>query len=112
MAQGFLLVVAAAFPMAIFGILPQAIVADVAECEARKTGENREGMFYAARTFAFKLGQSAAMLLFTALATIGGGTGLGYRVVAAVSGGLAALGGVLMCFFNEKRIEAGLGEGK
>ena len=51
-------------------------------------------------------------LLFTALATIGGGTGLGYRVVAAVSGGLAALGGVLMCFFNEKRIEAGLGEGK
>ncbi len=112
MVQGFILVFVAAFPMAVFGILPQAIVADVAECEARKTGENREGMFYAARTFAFKLGQSAAMLLFTALATIGNGSGLGYRVVAAVSAVLAALGGVLMFFYNEKRIESGLGENK
>ncbi len=110
-AQGFILVVVAAFPMAIFGILPQAIVADVAECEARKTGENREGMFYAARTFAFKLGQSLAMLLFTALATIGT-NGTGYRVVAAVSGVLAIIGGVLLCFYNEKRIEQGLGENK
>ncbi len=111
-AQGFILVVAAAFPMAIFGILPQAMVADVAECEARKTGENREGMFYAARTFAFKLGQSLAMLLFTALATIGAGNGTGYRVVAAVSGGLAILGGVLLSFYNERRIEQGLGDNK
>lgn len=107
-AQGFILVVAAAFPMAIFGILPQAIVADVAESDSVRTGENREGMFYAARTFAFKLGQSVAMLLFTALATIGTG-GTGYRVVAAVSGGLAILGGILLLFYNEKRIESGLG---
>ncbi len=111
-AQGFILVVMAAFPMAIFGILPQAIVADIAECEARKTGENREGMFYAARTFAFKFGQSFAMLLFTALATIGAGNGTGYRVVAGVSGALAIIGGVLLCFYNERRIEAGLGEQK
>ncbi len=110
-AQGFILVVVAAFPMAIFGILPQAIVADVAESDSRRTGENREGMFYAARTFAFKLGQSVAMLLFTALATIGSGSGAGYRVVAAVSGALALLGGVLLCFYNEKRVESGL-EGK
>ncbi len=110
-AQGFILVVAAAFPMAIFGILPQAMVADVAECESRRTGENREGMFYAARTFAFKLGQSLAMLLFTALATIGTG-GTGYRVVAAVSASLSVIGGILLCFYNEKRIEQGLGENK
>ena len=90
-AQGFILVVAAAFPMAIFGILPQAMVADISESDARKTGENREGMFYAARTFAFKLGQSVSMLLFTALATIGSG-GTGYRIVAGTSCGLAACG--------------------
>ncbi len=107
-AQGFLLVAVAAFPMAIFGILPQAMVADVAESESLRTGENREGMFYAARTFAFKLGQSVAMLLFTALATIGGAGGMGYRVVAAVSGVLAILGGVLLFFYNESRIEKGL----
>ena len=101
--QGYILVVVAAFPMAIFGILPQAIVADVAESEAILTGENREGMFYAARTFAFKLGQSVAMLLFTALATLGSGSD-GYRIVAATSAGLALIGGILLIFFNEKRI--------
>ena len=101
--QGFILVVAAAFPMAIFGILPQAIVADVAESEAVLTGENREGMFYAARTFAFKLGQSLAMLIFTALATVGTGSD-GYRLVATTSAGLALIGGILLLFFNEKKI--------
>ena len=43
--QGFILVVVAAFPMAVFGILPQAMVADISEYDSRKTGENREGMF-------------------------------------------------------------------
>lgn len=103
--QGFILVVAAAFPMAIFGILPQAMVADISESDARKTGENREGMFYAARTFAFKLGQSVSMLLFTALATIGSG-GNGYRVVAAVSCALALIGGIILIFYNEKKINS------
>lgn len=101
--QGFVLVVTAAFPMAIFGILPQAMVADISESDAKRTGENREGMFYAARTFAFKMGQSVSMLLFTALATIGSG-GTGYRVVAAVASALALVGGIILVFYNEKKI--------
>lgn len=109
--QGFILVVAAAFPMAIFGILPQAMVADISESDARKTGENREGMFYAARTFAFKLGQSVSMLLFTALATIGSG-GNGYRVVAAVSCALALIGGIILVFYNEKKINSVIAGGE
>ena len=46
--QGVILTVAAALPMAIFGILPQAVVADIAQSDSIKTGSNREGMFYAA----------------------------------------------------------------
>lgn len=103
--QGFLLVILAAFPMAIFGILPQAMVADIAESDSKKTGENREGMFYAARTFAFKLGQSVSMLLFTAIATVGSGNGQGYRVVAAVAAGLALVGGIILVFYNEKKLD-------
>ena len=105
--QGFILVVAAAFPMAIFGILPQAMVADVSLSDSKRTGENREGMFYAARTFAFKLGQSVSMLLFTALATIGAGSGLGYRVVAATAAGLALVGGIILIFYNERKVNEG-----
>lgn len=109
-AQGYILAVVASLPMAIFGILPQAIVADVADADARESGENRAGMFFAARTFAFKLGQSIAMLIFTSLATIGKdpvtnvSDGSGYRVVAGVACALCALGGVLLYFYNEKRI--------
>ena len=73
-------------------------------------------MFYAARTFAMKLGQSLAMLLFTSLATIGvakaasgaaqqaAGSPLGYRVVALVASLCCVAGGLIMSFFNEKRV--------
>lgn len=101
--QGYILVAIAAMPMAIFGILPQAILADISESDAVTTGENREGMFYAARTFAFKLGQSFAMLIFTAVATIGT-AGTGYRIAAGVSSVFCILGGIVLCFYNEKKV--------
>ena len=59
---GILICVIAAFPMALLGIIPQSIVADVAEADSYATGENREGMFFAARTFAMKFGQSVMIL--------------------------------------------------
>lgn len=102
--QGIILAVLASFPMAIFGILPQAVVADIAQSDAIATGENREGMFYAARTFAFKLGQSIAMLLFTAIASSGATSGDGYRISAIVSAVFCVIGGVLFFFYNEKKV--------
>lgn len=102
--QGYILMVAASLPMAVFGILPQAVVADIAQSDARRTGSNREGMFYAARTFAFKLGQSLSMLLFTAVSTIGSGTGTGYRIAAFGAALFCLLGGIVFVFYNERRI--------
>ena len=102
--QGYLLCVLAAPAMAIFGILPQAVVADIAESDAIHTNENRSGMFYAARTFAFKLGQSLAMLLFTAIATIRSDIGLGYRIVALAAATVCLLGGLIFLSYNEKKI--------
>ena len=115
MIQGYILVFIAAIPMAIFGILPQVMVADVAEADAKTTGENREGMFFAARTFAFKLGQSVSMLVFTSLATIGKNPvthvsdGSGYRIIAVTACVLCAAGGIILRFFNEKKINGILG---
>lgn len=102
--QGWILTVVAALPMAIFGILPQAVVADIAQSDARSTGANREGMFYAARTFAFKLGQSLSMLIFTAISTIGAGDGTGYRLTAYIAAALCLAGGAVFIVYNEKKI--------
>ena len=104
--QGYILCIIAAPAMAIFGILPQAVVADISESDALQTGENRSGMFYAARTFAFKMGQSVAMLLVTALSTIGTDTGLGYRLVALSAAVVCLLGGIIFMFYNEKAVYA------
>lgn len=111
---GVAICVIAAFPMALLGIIPQAIVADVAEADGRTTGENKEGMFFAARTFAMKWGQSIAMLVFTSLAIIGAtqnvngnditASPFGLRLVAIVAIAFCLLGALLLTFYNEKKI--------
>lgn len=113
---GVIIAALAAIPMAILGILPQAVVADISEEDQKATGESRQGMFYAARTFAFKLGQSAAMLLFTSIAVIGrdtpkgdAGYGLGYRLTAGLAVVLCLLGGIVFLRYNEKKVLANIG---
>ena len=114
MLPGILVVLIAAFPMALLGIIPQAIVADVAEEDAILTGEKREGMFFAARTFAMKLGQSVAMLVFTSLAVLGSTQDLssndltasptGLRIVAVVAVCFCVLGAVILAAYDEKKV--------
>ncbi|MBQ1678811.1 MAG: MFS transporter [Oscillospiraceae bacterium] len=114
MLPGVLICIIAAFPMALLGIIPQAIVADVAEADGIVTGENREGMFFAARTFAMKWGQALAMLVFTSLAIIGTtqaansneitASALGLRIVAIVAVCFCTLGAVILGLYNEKKV--------
>lgn len=109
-----LICVIAAFPMALLVIIPLSIVADVAEADGYETGENREGMFFAARTFAMKFGQSLAMLVFTSLAIIGTtqntnsnditASVLGMTIVGYVAVAFCSLGAILLGLYNEKKV--------
>ncbi len=108
---GIVVAVLASIPMAILGILPQAVVADIAEADGIETKEKREGMFYAARTFAFKLGQSVSMLLFTSISLIGTG-GFGYRATAIVAAVFCLAGGIAFIRYHEKKIFGIIGGGK
>lgn len=112
MIWGLIVAVLAAVPMAILGILQQAIVADIAEYDGIATGEKREGMFFAARTFAFKLGQSIGMLIFTSVAEINRVTGLGYRLTVVIAAIFCFFGGIALLQYNEKKILHLLGEQK
>ena len=109
---GIAIMMLSALPMALLGIIPQSIVADVAEAEAKTTGENREGMFFAARTFAMKFGQSLAMILFTSFALIQGTridndiypAKTGMLIAAIVAVVFCVLGAVILMFYREKHV--------
>lgn len=111
---GVAMILVAALPMALLGIIPQAIVADIAEEESITTGENRQGMFFAARTFAMKLGQSISMLIFTSLAILGENQDLtsnditassyGLRIVSICAIAFCILGAIILSLYNEKKV--------
>lgn len=115
MAWGILVAVSAGVPMAILGILPQACVADVSELNTLETGEDRSGMFFAARTFAMKMGQALSLLVYTTITatvntTFKDSIQTPYRLAAGVATAFCLLGAVLFIFYNEKSIMAKIGE--
>ncbi len=114
---GFIICVMVGIPLSILGVIPQAIVADIAESDCIETGENRDAMFYAARTFAYKLGQSIAMIIFTSLAVIGQytetnsageqiirNTGTGYRISLLIALVLCLIAMAVILFYDEKTV--------
>ncbi|WP_428327448.1 MFS transporter [Mucilaginibacter sp.] len=76
--QVYTLVLCAAFPLASLGILPNAILAEIAEKDAKESGENREGMFFAVKYLFVKLGQTLGIALFAFLTVYGKDPGHDY----------------------------------
>ncbi|MBR5747135.1 MAG: MFS transporter, partial [Clostridia bacterium] len=108
---GITIAVCAGIPMAILGILPQACVADVAELDTLETGESRSGMFFAARTFAMKMGQAIAVIVFTSLTatiddsgTVQNAPAMNFRWTAIIATIACVTGAVIFLFYNEKKI--------
>ncbi|MBR4910156.1 MAG: MFS transporter [Clostridia bacterium] len=102
---GVIVAVSAGVPMAILGILPQACVADVSELNTRETGEDRSGMFFAARTFAMKMGQALAVLIYTSITGYAtASNNAPYRIAAYVATAFCLLGAILFLFYNEKQV--------
>ncbi|MEL6637153.1 MAG: MFS transporter [Bacteroidota bacterium] len=63
----YALALLSAFPLAAFGIIPNAIVADIVYQHERQSGEQLAGMFYGARNFMMKMGITLANLIFPSL---------------------------------------------
>jgi len=98
-----LLAVCAAFPAAVLGILPYAIIAEAAERSSLKTGENIEGMFFAVRTFADKFGQTLGITGFAILMVFGKdpGNDMGIRLSAWLGFSVCFIAFVLFLFWDE-----------
>jgi len=110
--QGYLLALSASAPMAFLGILPNAILADIAEHDGQKSGQRLEGMFFAARTFLQKMGVTTGILIFAALTTFGKDPGddLGIRLSGPVGFALCLIAVFFFSRYDEKKILSELGE--
>lgn len=108
--QAWLIAVIAALPLAIFGILPNAIVADIAESHGIETGQYKAGIFFGARTFMMKMGIAFANLLFPSLLLLGKSVErpIGIRISALAALGFCVLGLLLFLRYDEKAVLATL----
>jgi GPH family glycoside/pentoside/hexuronide:cation symporter len=70
----------------ILGILPTAIVGEIAEADSKATGQNKEGMFFGMRAFFQKTGQTLGISVFLMLTLYGKDPGhdLGLRLNGVV----------------------------
>lgn len=98
MASAVLAAVLAAVPLSIFGILPNAMVSDMAEAHARTTGVGQAGLYFGFRTFMSKMGQSLGAALLPGMVMLGAsGEGGGGAVVGALGVRLTTLAALVFC---------------
>jgi Na+/melibiose symporter-like transporter len=96
----------AALPNAIFGIVPNAVVADIAEADGIDTGNFKAGMFFGIRSFEINVGVSVANILFPSFLTLGKSVDnpFGIRLSAIVSAAICVLGMAALFAYNERRV--------
>ena len=107
-AFGILIGLLIGFPISITNILPLAAFADMAQYDTIKSGENRAGMFVAARNFTMQISQSVVMFVVPGVITLGSTTGKatfeGVRVTAAIAAVVIALALVFYCFYDDRGV--------
>lgn len=103
--QMFILVICASFPLASLGILPNAILADIAQKDTEETGENHEGMFFAVKYLFVKLGQTLGIAIFAMLTIYGKdpGNDFGLRLNGVVGFVLCLLALLFFSRFKEDK---------
>jgi len=103
---GWITILIQAVPCAIFGIVPTAVIADIAKADGIETGNNKEAIFFGINSFVMKIGISMANLIFPSLLLLGRSVdnNLGVRL-APVAALLASVAGVIFIFkFNETKL--------
>lgn len=111
MVQGGIAMLMVSFPMAVFGIIPNAIIADIAESDGIKNGNYKAGIFFGARTFMSKAGASLSLLIFPVITHLGFNsntpvTTSGVRLTLIAAFGFLVIGLLIFSRYNEKEVDA------
>jgi GPH family glycoside/pentoside/hexuronide:cation symporter len=106
MTQALLMVVLYAIPLAPMSVLPNAVLGDIAEEDARRTGVRQEGMYFGARTLLQKMGITLGIIIFAGLTAFGRDPGddLGIRLSALVGFAFCLIAGLVFLRYDEKGV--------
>jgi GPH family glycoside/pentoside/hexuronide:cation symporter len=104
--QIYLFALLASVPVAILGILPYAVIAEIAQLDGLTTGLQKEGMYFAVRNFFYKIGMTVGIMCFTILTLWGKDPGddLGIRLNGIVGFLMCTIAGLTFLLFREKEI--------
>ena len=102
--QVYILALSFAVPLAVLGILPNVIISSIIQEDSAKSGDNREGMFFAVRFLFDKLGQTLGIAVFSAFTLLGKdpGNDMGIRVNGLLGAGLCVVAGFVFTLYKEK----------
>ena len=91
--QGYVLVVLSAPPLASLLVLPNTLLADIAEADRVGTGEGHEAMYYAVQGLVLNIATAFSSVVLGGLLTLGydPGHALGLRLIPLVAGGCTLL---------------------
>ena len=103
----YILAVWSAYPIAVFSIVPNAVLADLVHVESARSGTYQPGMFYAARNFLMKVGITLANLIFPSLLLLGKSTEnpFGVRLSALLAFGFLLVGAWLFSRYTERVLQ-------
>jgi GPH family glycoside/pentoside/hexuronide:cation symporter len=109
--QGAVLSILIAIPLAVFTVVPNAIVADFAVAAEKKTGAQRSGMYFGVHSLVMKSGQLFATLLFPLVMSVGslsshGATRVGLRATLILSAIFSFIGFCALFGYREKEVAA------
>ncbi len=100
-------IVVFAIPFAILSIMPQWILADIAEHSSLRTGESQAAMFYATRTFLQKLATTMGVVTLALLLQLGRDVGddLGVRLTGVAGAVLYLLAAWFFSRYDEHKLQ-------
>lgn len=101
--QGVMLMVVFGVPDSFLGILPNTVIADIANEDTKRTGQNNEGMYFGMRALFQKFGQTMGIMVFAMLTLYGKdpGNDLGLRLSGVVGAVLCLSAALVFTRYKE-----------
>lgn len=106
---GILMGLCVAFPFAAINIIPQSVVSDIIQADSLRSGTNREGFYYATKTFMEKVAYAVAMVIVSSLLAIGALAGekvglMGVKLTGIFAGAFSLVSTVFFFLYNDKKV--------